>query len=137
MTKDGREISGEETDTWPDGFSELDGGDIHDLGDGQVKYLINYDNAYHIQYRMRQRGDIARDVVTEKFVLGMRIMMLGFEHALRARLSGEADASLSEASDEMRRILARAAASTVLAIAENLPKIIDASSVRGDADDVE
>jgi hypothetical protein len=30
----------------------------------------------------------------------------------------------------MRRILARTASSTVLALAENLPKIVDASSVQ-------
>ena len=39
--------------------------------------------AYHVKYRIGARGDIARDVVTEKYILGMRILMLGYEHALR------------------------------------------------------
>jgi hypothetical protein len=35
-----------------------------------------------VKYRISARGDIARDVVTEKYILGMRILMLGYEHAL-------------------------------------------------------
>ena len=46
-------------------------------------YPINYDNSYHLKYRIKERGDIARDVVTEKYILGMRIVMLAFEQALR------------------------------------------------------
>jgi hypothetical protein len=132
LTKDGREINGRPTEPWPDGFSELDGGDVHALGEGNFLYLINYDNSYHLKYRMKERGQVPKDVVTEKYILAMRIVMLGFEHALREKLRGGGTESFAEAVDEMRRVLARTAASTVLALAENLPKIIDASSVQQD-----
>ena len=131
LTKDGRDINGQTTEQWSDDFSEVDGGEIRPLGEGQFLYLVSYDNVYHLKYRMKERGQVAKDVVTEKYILGMRIVMLGFEHALRERLrGGSADsAALAEVTDEMRRLLARAASSTVLALAENLPKIVDASSV--------
>lgn len=134
MTRDGRAINGEETEQWPEGFSEYDGGDVEDLGDRGFLYKINYDNTYHLKYRLKQRGETARDVVTAKFLLGMRIVMLGFEHALREKQKGDGDdaKAIAEAIDTMRLVLARAAASTVLALAENLPKIIDASSIQGD-----
>ena len=139
LTKDGRAVGDEpETQTWPEGFNEYDGGIVEDLGDEGVLYKINYDNSYHLKYRMTARGDIARDVVTEKYILGMRILMLGYEHAfrtLRERKDGAGD-GIAEFQDEFRRMAARGAASTVLALAENLPKIIDKSSVMA-AQDVE
>lgn len=138
LTKDGREINEQETEAWPEGLSAVDGGLVRDLGGGKFLYLINYDNSYHLKYRMNQRGDIARDVVTEKYILGMRIVMLAFEHALRnvqKQQTDEEGATLDDVLDEVRRVSARAAASTVLALAENLPKIVDASAVR--PDDVE
>jgi hypothetical protein len=66
LTKDGRTIGDQVTEKWPDGFDENDGGTMRDLGNDQLLYLINYDNAYHLRYRLQQRGDLARDVVTEK-----------------------------------------------------------------------
>ena len=135
LTNDGREINDQPTEQWSREFSELDGGEVRALGEGQFLYLINYDNAYHLKYRLKARGQVAKDVVTEKYILGMRIVMLGFEHALREKLrSGDAADALAEVTDEMRRLLARAASSTVLALAENLPKIVDASSVQQQED---
>lgn len=133
LTKDGRNVGEAETQKWPDGFSEHDGGAIRDLGDDGLIYQINYDNAYHLRYRQQQRGDIAREVVTEKYILGMRILMLGYEHALRVMkdTSGE---GIGEFLDEFRRMAARGAASTVLALAENLPKIVDTSSVTAEVE---
>ena len=87
-----------------------------------------------MKYRLKERGQVGKDVVTEKFILGMRIVMLGFEHALK-HVKREPDGegiTLDDVIDDMRQVLARAAASTVLALAENLPKIIDASSVQED-----
>jgi hypothetical protein len=62
--------------------------------------------------------------------------MLGYEHALRAigELKGGASNGIAEFQDEFRRMAARGAASTVLALAENLPKIIDKSSVTANQD---
>ena len=130
LVKDGREIKGYSTESWPNGFSENDGGVIVDLGENEVIYKINYDNAYHLSYRSRQRGQVAQDVVTEKYILGMRILMLGFEHAFRGVKAGNgAGRTVEEFADEFRKMAAQGAASTVLALAENLPKIVDKSAV--------
>lgn len=133
LTKDGRDIGQQESEKWPDGFTDQDGGIVRDLGDEQVLYLINYDNIYHLKYKMQTRGDIAKDVMTEKYVLGMRILMLGYEHALRV-LKGTNGDGIAEFADDFRRMAARGAASTVLALAENLPKIVDSSSVSQDVE---
>jgi len=138
LTKDGRMVGDQETQPWPADFSEHDGGIIQDFGHEGVLYKINYDNSYHIRYRQQQRGDVARDVVTEKYILGMRILMLGYEHAFRVmkeRKSGGAPGfseetnGFAEHADEFRRMAARGAAATVLALAENLPKIVDRSAM--------
>jgi hypothetical protein len=136
LTRDGHPVGTEETKPWPPGFTELDGGEIDDYGENGTLYKINYDNIYHVKYRMSARGDIARDVVTEKYILGMRILMLGYEHALRTLkdLKGEQANGIAEFQDDFRRMAARGAASTVLALAENLPKIIDKSSVAASQD---
>jgi hypothetical protein len=132
---DGREINKEKTETWPEGFTATDGGIVRDLGEGKFLYLINYDNSYHLKYRLKERGDIARDVVTEKYILGMRIVMLAFEQALRNAQKRAPDAegpTLNDVLDEVRQVAARSAASTVLALAENLPRIVDATAVQSD-----
>jgi hypothetical protein len=49
--------------------------------------------------------------------------------------AGVEGATLDDVLDEVRQISARAAASTVLALAENLARIVDASALR--PDDVE
>ena len=58
---------------------------------------------------------------------------VGYEHALRSLRKGNGDEAngIAEYADEFRRMAARGAASTVLALAENLPKIVDATSVQG------
>jgi len=136
LTKEGREIPGYTTEKWPEDFTEADGGIIADLGGEEVVYKVNYDNVYHLKYRMSQHGDIARDVVTAKYILGMRITLMGYEHAFRSRkkaIGAEAE-GLNEFADDFRRMAARGAASTVLALAENLPKIVDATSVQGEVE---
>jgi hypothetical protein len=131
LTKDGRDIDGYSVEQWPEDFDELEGGLIEELGRDDVVYKINYDNSYHLDYRRKQRGQVAMDVVTEKYILGMRILMLGFEHALRRshNQNGNEPQGVADFADEFRRMAARGAASTVLALAENLPKIVDASSI--------
>jgi hypothetical protein len=130
LTQDGREVKGYKTEQWPEDFSETDGGLIEDLGKESV-YKINYDNAYHLKYRKAASG-VARDVVTEKYILGMRILLLGCEHALRSMKDAKGAEGIAEYLDEFRRMAARGAASTVLALAENLPKIVDATSIQQD-----
>lgn len=136
LTKHGHKVGDDDTQPWPPGFTEVDGGLIEDLGNNGVLYKINYDNVYHIKYRVTARGDIARGVVTEKYILGMRILMLGYEHALRTirELKGDLSSGMSEFQDDFRRMAARGAAATVLALAENLPKIVDKSSLNTNQD---
>ena len=57
--------------------------------------------------------------------------MLGYEHALRAIRESKngSGMGIAEFQDDFRRMAARGAASTVLASAENLPKIVDKSAV--------
>jgi hypothetical protein len=85
-----------------------------------------------LKYRLAQRGDVARKVVTEKYILGMRILMLGYEQALRSMqmVKGSPGNGLAKYASDFRRLAARGAASTVLALAENLPRIVDASSLQ-------
>jgi hypothetical protein len=129
LTQDGREVKGYAVEAWPEDFNETDGGVIQPLGNGENVYKINYDNAYHLKYRKAASG-VARDVVTEKYILGMRILLLGSEHALRSLQDVKGSEGIGEFLDEFRRMAARGAASTVLALAENLPKIVDASSIQ-------
>lgn len=129
LTSNGRDIPGYETEKWFPGCSEHDGGIIEDLGQESI-YKINYDNSYHLKYRAEQRSQISKDVVTEKYILGMRILLLGYEHALRAKGDTVSSDGISEFYDEFRRMAARGAASTVLSLAEVLPKIVDRSAIQ-------
>jgi hypothetical protein len=133
LTKDGRQIGTEETEQWPASFNEHDGGAVRDVANGEVIYLINYDNSYHLRDRLRQRGDVARDAATEKYILGMRILMLGFEHSLRM-MKSHSQKGMEEYVDDIRRIAAKGAASTVLTLAEHLPKIVDVSIATADTE---
>lgn len=126
LTKDGREIPGHPTAPWPEGFDDHDGGTIEDLGEGRKIYKVNYDNSYHLAYRQRQRGDVARDAVSQKYIIGMRLLMLGVEHALSGATDGKKDGNgLAEYADDFRRLAAKGAATTVLAVADHLPKMME------------
>jgi hypothetical protein len=54
----------------------------------------------------------------------MRILMLGFEHSIRT-MQDRPSEGMREFLDDFRKMAAKAAASTVLALAENLPRIVD------------
>ena len=121
------DIEGYDVLPWPEGFNEYDGGRIMDLGEGQVRYEINYDNAYHIKYQRKQPSDVAKRVLTTKYIIGMRILMLGFEHALQGLV--KKDDNVREYEDVFRGMAARGAATTVLALVEAIPKIRDKSKL--------
>lgn len=134
ITKDGREIENYVTEPWPEDFSEADGGLIADLVSGEVIYKVNYDNAYHLKYKPGEHGTVAREVVTEKYILG---------HAdrptrLRARLSvaPEVKGRRGGGFGGVRRRLPKDGRPRCCidrsCPAENLPKIVDASSVQPD-----
>jgi len=121
LTSDGRTEAGHLTKKWPDWMSDTDGGYVEDLGGGIKKYFINYDNAYHQSYRRNQRGQIAKDAISQKYILGMRVFMLGVERALNG--NGD-DGKGGFDPDEFRKITAKGAASTMLTLSDHLPKII-------------
>ena len=54
LTRDGHPSALEPTQPWPEGFTEIDGGMIEDLGENGMVYKINYDNAYHMKYRLER-----------------------------------------------------------------------------------
>lgn len=124
LTKDGRDIPGEDCEEWPEGMNDYDGGIIGDFGEEGLMYKINYDNAYHLKYRQAKRDQIERDALTQKYILGMRLLMLGFEHAIGQNQDGLDKQSLEDYKDEFRQIAAKGASSTVLALAEVLPKVV-------------
>ncbi len=137
LSRTGEEIPGYKVEQWPEGFDENEGGYIQDLGDNEVIYKINYDNVYHLKYRMQQRGKVAKDVVTEKYILGMRILMLGFERSFKKHSDAANQNNvnnIAEFADDFRKMAARGAAYVVLALAENLPKIVDTSTALNSAD---
>lgn len=131
LTKDGREIPGHPTEFWPSDFRDEDGGIIVDMGEDGKIYKINYDNSYHLRYRQGQRGDVAKDAVSQKYIIGMRLLLLGIEHALgQANGNGGEQVKIADLVDEIRRLAARGAASTVLAVADHLPKIMENTSLQ-------
>ena len=124
LTKDGRKIFDEDTEKWTERFNEYDGGTIEDFGEEGLIYKINYDNVYHLKYRQGKKSQIEQDALTQKYILGMRLLMLGFEHAIRHRQDVSNDQSFEDHKDEFRQMVAKGAASTVLALAEVLPKVV-------------
>jgi len=124
LTKDGRLIDGEDCEEWPDGFTDYDGGTIEDFGEEGLIYKINYDNAYHLKYRQSKKGDVERDALTQKYILGMRLLMLGFEHAVQSKQEVSNNNDFEDFKDDFRQMAAKGSASTVLALAEVLPKVV-------------
>ena len=124
LTKDGREISGKSTDPWPEDFNDYDGGIVEDIGEDKLIYKINYDNAYHLRYLQDKKDGVERDSLTEKYILGMRLLMLGFERAVRDAQSSSNN-NFHDHKDQFRQMAAKGAATTVLSLIEVLPKVLD------------
>jgi len=129
LTKDGRPVGEHPVEAWTEDINDYDGGLIVDFGEEGTLYKINHDNAYHLKYRSSARGEVAKDAITEKYVAGMRLILMGLEHAFREGVEeGKKNGNgamdwLVEYGDEIKRLAARGSASTVLALAEHLPKI--------------
>ena len=129
LTSDGRLIGEEETDPWPEEFTDQDGGRVTDLGEGQVLYCINYDNAHFRRFLDRERNDLDKRVVAEQYRMGMLVLMMGLEDAYMRMEQTETKIRLEENIDEIRRLAAQGAATVVMSIAKTLPTIINPSSV--------
>lgn len=134
LTRDGRPIGDEETEQWPDDFTDQDGGKVDDLGDVSV-YCINYDNAHFRRFLNAERNDIDQKVVAQQYRMGMLVLMMGLEDAYSRMESGATKTSIEEIIDEIRRLAAQAAATVVMSIAKTLPTIVNPASVADPDDD--
>lgn len=141
LTEDFREIprgSDEEgpvkTKIWEDSeynqFGKDDGGYVQDLGEGEVMYYINYDNSSFQNHLASLKSKDEKGAATQKYILGMRIAMLGAEHALNSQPEDEESNQFDE--DIFRRLVAQGASSVVLTLCEGLPKSFDLFSSEGD-----
>ena len=137
LTRDGRLIGEEQTETerWPEGFTDQDGGQVRDLGDNAKVYCINYDNAHFHQFLFRERSDIDKKVVTEQYRIGMLVLMMGLEDAFSRMEQNETKFTFEDHIDEIRRLAAQGAATVVMSIAKTLPTIINPASVADPDDD--
>ncbi len=133
LTKDGRKIGDEDSDVWPDDFTDQDGGKVDDLGEVRV-YGINYDNAHFRRFLNEERSDLNKKVLTEQYRIGMLVIMLGLDDAYSRMEQSEIKTNLEEYIDEIRRLSAQGAATVVMSIAKTLPSIINPASV-ADPDD--
>ena len=134
LTRDGRLIGEEETDQWPDGFTDQDGGKVDDLGEVSV-YFINYDNAHFRRFLDRERNDLDKKVVAEQYRMGMLVLMMGLEDAYSRMEQSETKMAIEEHIDEIRRLSAQGASTVVMSIAKTLPTIINPASVSDPDDD--
>ena len=135
LTKDGRLIGDDETERWPDDFTDQDGGKVDDLGEGTKMYRINYDNAHFRRFLDRERNDVDRKVVAEQYRMGMLVLMLGLEDAYSRMEQSETKTALEENIDEIRRLSAQGAATVVMSIAKTLPTIVNPAAVADPDDD--
>ena len=135
LTRDGRSIGEDETDPWPDDFTDQDGGKVEDLGDEQKVYSINYDNAHFRRFLDNERDDLSKKVIAEQYRVGMLVLMMGLEYAYSAMEQSEIKTQLDENIDEIRRLAAQGAATVVMSIAKTLPTIINPASVADPDDD--
>ena len=123
LTRDGKQIDGMDTLKWEDvpcsgaEFGEKDGGYVSDLGAGKKVYYINYENTSFQAYFRSQKGEGDKSKVSNKYILSMRILMLGLEYALASSAEGMGDKE-----DEYRRMVAKGAAAVALTVCDGLPK---------------
>ena len=131
LTKDGREIKEQETKKWVDAdcpnFNANDGGYVYDTGEGAV-YYINYDNASFQNRLASLKNQDEKVAATEKYILGMRISMLGAESALKPKPENAGD-DFDE--DVFRRMAAKSAAAVILTLCEELPRSFNLSGDEG------
>lgn len=84
LTRDGRDIDGKKQRDGRLDLAKLDGGVVQDRGRSGIIYKIYYDNIYQLNYRLQQRSDMLRDVLTQKYITGIRILMFGFDRTFAA-----------------------------------------------------
>lgn len=134
LTRDGRAIGEDETEAWPADFTDQDGGQVEDLGEGTRLYYVNYDNAHFRRVLDGQRNDIDKKVVAAQYRMGMLVTMLGLEDAYERMTHDHTKAELEEHIDDIRRLAAQGAATVMMSIAKTLPAIVNPATV-SDPDD--
>ena len=129
LTIDGRTVAGEKTQKYEDGFDQKDGGYVSNLGaDGKI-YYINYDNSSFQSYYKLQKTDADKKAAETKYILGMRILMLGLESALTSS-SNEVKGKIDN--DIFHRMAAKGVAQVVLTLCDQLPKSFDILKDKGE-----
>ena len=121
LTRDGRRVIDQESEKWPESFTDQDGGMVKELEADRKLYCINYDNAHLHSFLNTERNSVSRRVLTEQFRIGMLVLMMGIEDAYSRMEHNAERESLESAIDEVRRLAARGAATVVLSIAKTLP----------------
>ena len=135
LTRDGRSIGEEETEEWPDDFTDQDGGRVDELGESQRVYGINYDNAHFRRFLDSERNEINKKVIAQQYRIGMLVLMMGLEDAYTRMEQSNTKMALEEFIDDIRRLSAQGAATVVMSIAKTLPTIVNAASVSDPDDD--
>ncbi len=132
LTRDGREIldgvssiKWEEADISGSAFNERDGGTVKDLGEDGKIYYINFDNVFFQNHLKAQKRDDHKTSVTQKYILGMRIALLGMENSLTSVKNDEED---DFDGDKFYRLAAKGAASVIMTLCDQLPKSFDLDS---------
>ena len=135
LTQDGRSIGEEETDRWPDDFTDQDGGKVGDLGENQRLFYINYDNAHFRHFLDKERDDVNKKVVAEQYRTSMLVLMMGLEEAYEKMRPGDDKTNLGDYIDEIRRLTAQGAATVVMSIAKTISTMVNPASVADPDDD--
>jgi len=122
MTKDGREIDGQKTAEWPEGWDERDGAKVDISREGLVTILINYD-CVHLQSHLARASDINRRKLLTKFSLAMQVTCLAAVQQISHLKETQPDITEDE-TDRLIRNAAAVAASTAIALVDTVPKIM-------------
>ena len=135
LTNDGREINLrtdvdddsdlEKTTSWKTvdfDCNKHDGGMIEDLGENKYKHYINYDNVRFQNYLDKLKDHAKTGMAKHKYILGMRIMLLGIENGLKLKqLNNNGEGFNVDYHEEFRRRAIAGAASVLLTLCETLP----------------
>lgn len=131
MTRDGREVDGEPTMTWAEGWDEFDGGISSISRDNHVSILVNYDNI-HLQDALRRANDRDRKMIPTKFKLAMQVGLLALERRI-TQMRENGTAGTEDEIDRVRRTMAAGLAASALTLVDHMPRVMmDKQDARAD-----
>ena len=123
MTRDGREVGGEPTEMWPEGYTEHDGGIIKELTADETLHLINLDNVT-LQNTVRRMRKAAQEQTFAMHRTGMQLAMLAMQKQFKEHCEStdlETQEMLSEYESEIYRLNAQAIAMVMPLLVKTLP----------------